>query len=63
MRRVLFVLVGVLVLSAVTFANPLEGNVLGFCPPSEGHKAIAIDGVVAFVDLACVSLVYLGLRG
>ena len=63
MRRAGLVLVGLIVLGAVTFADPLAGNVLGFCPPSEGAKAITIDGIVAFVDLAGAWLVYRGLRG
>jgi hypothetical protein len=63
MRRAVLILIGVIVLGAVTFASPLQGNVLGFCPPSEGSKAIVIDGVVALIDLACVGLVFRGLRG
>ena len=42
--------VGVIILALVTFANPLAGNVLGFCPISEGPKAIGIDGIVAVID-------------
>jgi hypothetical protein len=63
MRKAGFVLVGVVALCAVTFANPLEGNVLGFCPVSEGPKAIAIDGLVALVDATALWLVYRGFRG
>ena len=63
MRRVAFVLIGVIVLCGVTFASPLEGNVLGFCPPSEGPKAVAVDGIVGMIDLTSVWLVYRGLRG
>ena len=62
MRRAGLVLIGLIVLGAVTFANPLEGNVLGFCPPSEGPKAVTIDALVAVIDLACVALVYRGVR-
>ena len=61
-RRTVLVLLGLAVLSLVTFANPIEGNVLGFCPPSEGPKAIQIDVVVAIIDLSAGWLVYRGLR-
>jgi hypothetical protein len=48
----------VIVLLLVTFANPLAGNVLGFCPISEGPKAIGIDALVAAVDVTAVWLIY-----
>ena len=48
----------VIVLLLVTFANPLAGNVLGFCPISEGPKAIGIDTLVAAVDVTAVWLIY-----
>jgi hypothetical protein len=51
------------VLGTVTFANPLEGNVLGFCPVSEGPKAIAVDTIVGLIDAVSVWLLYRGLRG
>jgi len=57
------VLTGVIVLAGVTFANPLAGNVLGFCPLSEGPKALGVDVIVGLTDAACVWLVYRGLRG
>jgi len=63
MRRAALVLVGVMVLGTVTFANPLAGNVLGFCPPSEGPKAIGVDVIVAGIDALCVWLLYRGLKG
>jgi hypothetical protein len=63
MRRAGLVLVGVIVLGTVTFANPLEGNVLGFCPVSEGPKAIAVDAIVGLIDAVSVWLLYRGLRG
>jgi hypothetical protein len=63
MRRAGLVLIGVVALCAVTFANPLDGNVLGFCPVSEGPKAIAIDSVVALIDAGAVWLLVRGLRG
>jgi hypothetical protein len=62
MRRTALVALGAIVLCSVTFANPLEGNVLGFCPLSEGPKAVAVDGVVALLDAASIWLLHLGLR-
>src|SRR5262249_28548078 len=58
MRRAALVLIGVIVLGTVTFANPLDGNVLGFCPVSEGPKAIGVDAFVGLIDAVCVWLVY-----
>jgi hypothetical protein len=63
MRRAGLVIIGVIVLGTVTFANPLEGNVLGFCPVSEGPKAIAVDTIVGLIDAVSVWLLYRGLRG
>ena len=63
MRRAGLVLIGVVALGAVTFANPLEGNVLGFCPVSEGSKAIAVDMVVGLIDAVSIWFLYRGLRG
>ena len=60
MSRVAYILIGATVLCLVTFANPLEGNVLGFCPPSEGPKAIGIDVLVAAIDAAAIWLIYRG---
>ena len=62
MPRAVYILIGVTILLLVTFANPLEGNVLGFCPPSEGPKAIGIDVLVAVIDAAAIWLLYRGLR-
>jgi hypothetical protein len=62
MPRVLRTIAGCAVLLLVTFANPLAGNVLGFCPPSEGAKALAIDVVIAAIDVSAGWLVYSGLR-
>ncbi len=62
MARVATILAGLIVLLLVTFANPLAGNVLGFCPISEGPKAVGIDGVVALIDASAVWLLYRGLR-
>jgi hypothetical protein len=62
MPKPLMVILGAGVLLLVTFANPIEGNVLGFCPISEGPKAIQIDALVAAIDLAAVWLIYRGWR-
>jgi len=62
MPKAAYVLIGVTLLLAVTFANPLAGNVLGFCPPSEGTKAVMIDGVVMLIDASCLWLIYRGVR-
>ena len=48
----------VIVLLLVTFAGPMDGNVLGFCPISEGPKAVGIDALVAAVDVTAVWLIY-----
>jgi hypothetical protein len=53
---------GAIVLVLVTFANPINGNVFGFCPFSEGPKAIGIDAIVAAIDVSAVALLYRGLR-
>ena len=63
MRRAGLVAIGVIVLGTITFANPLAGNVLGFCPVAEGPKAIAVDTVVALIDVVSGWLVYRGVRG
>lgn len=62
MSKFVMIAVGAIVLMLVTFANPLEGNVLGFCPISEGPKAIGVDAVVAAVDVFAVWLIYRGIR-
>ena len=62
MPRTAKIAIGVAVLLLVTFANPLAGNVLGFCPPSEGAKAISIDAAVAAIDASAGWLIYRGLR-
>src|SRR6476659_6738167 len=62
MAKVAVGLAAVIVLLLVTFANPLVGNVLGFCPISEGPKAIGIDAIVATVDTSAAWLMYRGFR-
>jgi hypothetical protein len=56
------ILAGAIVLLLVTFANPLAGNVLGFCPITEGPKAIGVDAIVIAVDASAAWLIYRGLR-
>ena len=63
MRRAGLVLIGVIALGTVTFANPLSGNVLGFCPLTEGPKAMAVDLIVGLIDAGAIWLLYRGLRG
>lgn len=62
MPRTAMVVIGLTVLSLVTFANPIEGNVLGFCPFSEGPKAVGLDTIVAMLDLSAVWLIFRGVR-
>ena len=62
MPRAAYILTGVAVLILVTFFNPMVGNVLGFCPPSEGPKALGIDATVAMIDAAAIWLLYRGWR-
>jgi hypothetical protein len=62
MPRAALIVIGTIVLLLVTFANPLEGNVLGFCPFSEGPKAVAVDGLVALIDASAIWMLYRGLR-
>jgi hypothetical protein len=62
MPKAAMILAGAIILLLVTFANPLVGNVLGFCPLSEGPKAIGIDALVAAIDAAAAWLIYRGLR-
>ncbi|HTL03018.1 MAG TPA: hypothetical protein VL243_12350 [Vicinamibacterales bacterium] len=62
MPKPLMVVIGAVVILLVTFANPLAGNVLGFCPLSEGPKALGIDAIVATVDTSAAWLMYRGLR-
>jgi hypothetical protein len=56
------IIVGMIALLLVTFANPLAGNILGFCPVSEGPKAVGIDAIVAVIDASAAWLIYRGLR-
>lgn len=53
-------LTGLTVLVLVTFLNPMAGNVLGFCPLSEGPKAVGVDAVVAMIDATAIWLLYRG---
>jgi hypothetical protein len=62
MPKAAMILAGAIILLLVTFANPLVGNVLGFCPLSEGPKAIGIDALVVAIDASAAWLIYRGLR-
>lgn len=62
MPRTVMVIVGLIVLSLVSFGSPFEGNVLGFCPISEGPKAIGIDVIAALLDASAIWLIYRGVR-
>jgi hypothetical protein len=62
MPKIAIGLVGAIVLLVVTFANPLAGNVLGFCPISEGPKAIGIDALVAAIDVTAGWMIYRAFR-
>ena len=57
-----YLLIGTVLLLAVAFASPFAGNVLGFCPPSEGTKAVMIDGVVTLIYASGLWLIWRGLR-
>ena len=62
MPRTAMVLIGVIMIALVTFANPIAGNVLGFCPISEGPKAVGIDAIAAAIDASAAWLIYRGVR-
>jgi hypothetical protein len=62
MPKVAMILAGAIILLLVTFANPLVGIVVGFCPISEGPKAIGIDALVAAIDTSAAWLIYRGFR-
>ena len=62
MIRAAKIIAGATVLLLVTFANPMAGNVLGFCPPAEGPKALTVDVIVAVIDISAAWLIYRGLR-
>ena len=54
--------IGIVVLLLVTFAHPIEGNTLGFCPIFKSPLHAANDVVVAAVDISAVWLIYRGFR-
>jgi len=54
--------IGIVVLLLVTFAHPIEGNTLGFCPIFKSPLHAANDVVVAAIDISAVWLVYRGFR-
>ena len=53
---------GLVVLLLVTFAHPIEGNTLGFCPIFKSPLHTANDVVVAAIDISAVWLIYRGFR-
>lgn len=53
---------GLVVLLLVTFAHPIEGNTLGFCPFFKSPLHTANDVVVAAIDISAVWLIYRGFR-
>ena len=53
---------GLVVLLLVTFAHPIEGNTLGFCPIFKSPLHAANDVVVAAIDISAVWLIYRGFR-
>jgi hypothetical protein len=62
MRKVVPIALGVILLSVVTFAHPIEGNTLGFCPIFKSPLHTVNDVVVAAIDVAALWLIYRGLR-
>ena len=54
--------IGIVVLVLVTFAHPIEGNTLGFCPIFKSPLHAANDVVVAAIDISAVWLIYRGFR-
>ena len=62
MPRVAKIVVGLIMLSLVSFSHPFEGNVLGFCPIFKSPLHTANDVVVAAIDVASIWLIYCGLR-
>ena len=54
--------IGIVVLLLVTFAHPIEGNTLGFCPIFKSPLHAANDVVVAAIDITAVWMIYRGLR-
>ena len=53
---------GLVVLLLVTFAHPIEGNTLGFCPIFKSPLHAANDVVVAAIDISAVWLIYRAFR-
>lgn len=62
MRKIALIAAGVCLLGLTMFGSPFEGNVLGFCPISEGPKAVGVDAVVATIDALAVWLIIRGSR-
>jgi hypothetical protein len=62
MPKAVMVATGIVVLLLVTFAHPIEGNTLGFCPLFKSPLHAANDVVVAVIDVTAIWLIYRGLR-
>ena len=62
MPKAALVAIGIVVLLLVTFAHPIEGNTLGFCPLFKSPLHTANDVVVAAIDLSALWMIYRGLR-
>lgn len=57
------VAIGLIALSLVTFAHPIPGNTLGFCPIFKSPLHTANDIVVAAIDISAAWLIFRGIRG
>lgn len=62
MPKAAMVAIGLIALSLVTFAHPIEGNTLGFCPIFKSPLHTANDVIVAAIDITAVWLIFRGLR-
>ena len=62
MPKAAYIVIGMVVLFAVMFGSPFTGSVLGFCPPSEGTKALMIDSVVTLIYASGLWMIYRGIR-
>jgi len=62
MRKTALLAIGIVALLLVTFAHPIEGNTLGFCPLFKSPLHTANDVIVAAIDITAVWLIYRGLR-
>jgi len=54
--------IALVVLLLVTFAHPINGNTLGFCPFFKSPLHAANDVLVAAIDISALWWIYRGLR-